>query len=263
MLPTVLDVVNSVISVGEGHDLGEKKLNGIKRLHYSEIESIIIMINNQPPLMKRKHALYQMRLADLDFELLSYIDNDLGDIDHTTLDITDSLILLNALSPNYLVEYLNHNPSNYTILPFSYGCSAKDSYHRASLLFIRDQNEVYLVDPNGHPNYFDNVLGLDTVTAVERVFIKYLQELEVLGLHFKYISVKKWNPYNLAPNMNFKVTNIGTGHCVVLTFILNHIICSQQIEPIEAYKLLSKLDDGELLLVISGYTLGLCTLLDL
>ena len=261
MLGTVLNLLNSITSLNQRDGFDKTHFKKIKRLRYSQLEWIISVINDQPSFFGRKHALYKIGLIDLNFELISYIDNDLGDTDHTTLDVTDNLILINTLSPAYLCTYVQNCRSNRIVIPILYGCSAKNVNHRAALLIIRDRGEVYLIDPNGHPKYFNQILGQDTVTTIESAFIQYLQEVKKTGLKLKYISVRKWNPNNLVLNRVFKETQIGTGHCVVLTLILIHLLCNQIDKPDEAYRLLRSLSDNELLLVISAYTRGVITII--
>jgi hypothetical protein len=262
MLSTVMDILTPFTLLDQIGEITDKQLNKIKRLKCSQLDAVVSMMNNQSVISQKSRALYKLDIPTNKFELISYIENDLGDTYHTLLNITDTLILFQTLSPACLVDYYDKTTSNIIILLFSYGCEAKNTYHQAALIINKLNYKVYLIDPNGHPEYFNDILDFNIVPKIELLFKNYFAELVQLGLKLEYVPVTEWNPYNIGLNKKFKITNIGSGHCVVLTLVLCHIITSQQLEPMEAYQLLGKLDDGELLMVISCYTQGICLILD-
>lgn len=257
MFQTVHNIVSSITDLAIDNEFSDKHKHFIERMPYKQFDNVFQMITNQKPIKNIAYSIYKMDYETMDFEFVAY---DLSDIDtdntyHTVIDISDKHLLLNTLTPACLAEYINDNENNETLfLTFNYYCSAKKEAHQSCIHINTKSKKIYLIDPNGSPDYFNNIFDIDLSFLVEKMLHNYFLELNMLNYNFKYEFIGSWNNKRLAINTNFKETYIGSGHCVVLTFILAHVISILKCHPLDAYIMLKELSEEELLYIIKDYT---------
>lgn len=122
-------------------------------------------------------------------------------------------------------------------------------------------NEVYLLEPNGKPSFFNNLMNYDIGKKLETMITNYFNELNIFGTNFKYISVNNWNQKNIHLNKDFDNHLIGTGHCAILSLLLAHLAMNINMKPKDIYDLLGNLSDEEILFIIKEYSCGIYHLL--
>jgi len=123
-----------------------------------------------------------------------------------------------------------------------------------------------MLDPNGKSTYFSNILfdhakSIGSNFYTEMILFKYFSLLNDFGLNYKYVYVNKWNPNKCVINKRFDNEYILSGHCVITTLMIIHLISIQKLTPQYIFEMLSKLSDDELLFLIKEYTLGIYSLL--
>lgn len=230
----------------------------IEKLSYIQFDYIQRSINKQTKLLDREYALYKLNYTTLEFECISLVANYDPDEYHTNFDTIEQYLLLNALSPQTLCNYiLDNRHIRFLFLPLHYMSDSKQSGHIASLVLDNNTNKFYMMDSNGKSTYFDQLLSQQMNQFVEFMLISYIEELNKLGFTYKFVSTVEWNIKNIHMNKNFKNDYIGTGHCVILTLMISHIMVQLNITLKESFEKLSKLTDDELLFLIKEYGQGL------
>ena len=254
--------LSAFISLSNKTEYSKDDKSTISKMSYRQFQKILTLINDQKPIHDREYALYKLNYTNFDFEMVSVVLNNEPNEFHTTFDTTDTHLILNTLSPQYLINYLLDNQkSRYIILPLNYGSNLSESGHIAPLIFDNQNKKVYMLDPNGKSTFFNSVLDFDTNVYVECMLIKYLNQLSDLGLKYTFMCSKTWNQKNICINKNFKNSPIGSGHCVILTLMLAHLLITNKCHPSIIYDMFKHLTDDEVLFLIKEYSLGIHNLL--
>lgn len=234
----------------------------IERIGYQQFDYVQRMINKQTKLIDREYAVYKLNYTTLQFEFISLVTNYDPTEYHTTLDTTEQYLLLNALSPQTLCNYvLDNQHIRFIFIPLNYMTESKESGHIASLVFDNLTKKVYMVDSNGRSTYFDQLLDQPMNQYIEYMLSNYIQEINKLSFSYQYIFTSQWNSKNLYMNKHFKNDYIGVGHCLILTLMISHIITQFNMDPKDTFELLSQLSDEEILFSIKEYCLGIYNIL--
>ncbi|ARF11792.1 hypothetical protein Klosneuvirus_2_228 [Klosneuvirus KNV1] len=234
----------------------------IERIGYQQFDYIQRNINKQTKLFDREYAVYKLNYTTLQIEFISLVTNYDPTEYHTTLDTTDQYLLLNALSPQTLCNYiLDNQQTRFIFFPLNYMTESKDSGHIASLVFDNQTKKVYMADSNGKSTYFDQLLGQPMNQYIEYMLSNYIKDINNLGLSYQYVFIDEWNAKNLHMNKHFKNSYVGVGHCLILSLMISHVMTQFAIIPKDAFELLAQLEDEELLFLIKEYGLGLYNML--
>lgn len=170
--------------------------------------------------------------------------------------ITEDNIVINALSIMTLYNFLKRTNNRYVFLPINYECEIKDSGHRAVLSFDKTANKVYLLEPNGKPNFFNNVIG-NINHDIELFLEKYTDLMNnVVDSNYKYIKTSIWNQKQIVLN-NTSNTKISRGDCMSISILLCHLLYNLEYEPYVLYNSINNLSDSECVLIIRSYSVGL------
>jgi hypothetical protein len=131
----------------------------------------------------------------------------------------------------------------------------------AGLVLDRVELELYLLDPNGTASYFNSVTSLDIVQNIEETLKNYFNLVNLAGYQFEFRFSSKWNSNRFSINNEFKNENVGSGHCLILTIMLCHLVNEYNKKPCEAFNLMRNLNTEELLFLITQYYCGLYSIL--
>ena len=233
----------------------------LKKLAYSKYEKIINMINSQSPIIDKEYSLYKLEYSTLAFEKISDICNDKRDNYVNVIDSTDTCLLLNSLSVEYLANYLlDHSHLDNVFLTLNYGSNLSSAAHQSCIYFDNANRKVYMLDPNGRSTFFNSIFGQDMNYYVELILAKYVAELSSYGLEYEYITCDRWNKDEIVLNKHFKNDVLDPGHCVITTLLLIHMV-NTYIDPSLAIQMFKHLTDDELLYFIREYSIGVYQLL--
>ena len=254
----ILTPITYLDNNSDGNFTKDKKKH-VSKLGYMEIMKFLELLNGQSNVKKIEYSIYKQSYNDLDFNLVTMIFDNIDKTSfHTTFDISDKHILFNCLTPYCLSKYINQNSKlRYVYIPLTYACDIKDSGHIAFIMFDNKDKKVYLLDPNGSPGYFNNILDVNISFYIENMISKYINELKKFNMEYKYIYSENWNNNKNIINKSFENDFIGSGHCVAFSLMISHLMTRFEIEPSELYKILSNLSDDEKLYLFKQYTLGL------
>lgn len=262
MFSKVQDTLSSITGFAEHGVFDDKVKNTVRRLRYDYFEQILNMISDQQPIKQKEYSIYKLDYDSLKFEHISDVENGSEYEYHTVIDSTDKYLILNALSPTFLCNYvLDNSNKRFLFLTLNYANTLMDSAHQAAFMIDNHQKKIYMLEPNGKCDYFNNVFHQDTSEFVEILLRNYFNQLSNLGLEYKYVHIDKWNHENICINKRFANNHIGNGHCVITTLILIHLISINKITPDEAIKIFKNLSDEEILYIIQQYSLGVYNIL--
>ena len=258
----IQDTLSSITGFADQGVFDEKVKNTVRRLRYDFFEKILNLISDQQPIKNKEYSIYKLDYTKMNFEHISDVENGSDYEYHTVIDSTDKHLILNALSPNFLCNYiLDNSNKRFLFLTLNYANTLMDTAHQAAFMIDNERKKIYMLDPNGKCDYFDNVFHQETSDFVEILLRNYFNQLIILGLDYKYEHIDKWNKEKVCINKRFTNSYIGTGHCVVTTLILIHIINTNKLTPEEAIRVFKNLSDDEILYIIQQYSLGVYNIL--
>lgn len=252
----------SITSIGMNNEYTEKEKKFITRLPYKKYEKVLGLLSNQTIIKHKEYSIYKQKYDNLKFEFVSNVINTKDNEYHTVIDSTTDHLILNTLSPECLCNYILDNFLNrYIFLTLNYGSNLHNSGHQASLMIDNENKQIFMIDPNGKSDFFDHIFHQETNFYVENMLSKYFMELNKFGIDYKYIYTSEWNPYKISLNKNFKNALIGSGHCVITTLMLIHLINIFNLNPHDAFSMISKLSEDEILYLIKEYSVGIYAIL--
>lgn len=260
MFSIVHNSLNGVSSFSNGTLLPEQK-KSISTISYSTFEKILEMINNQPIIKYPIFSIYKQHFDNEGDHILEFIDdikNPHNETPSFTIDVTDNCIVMNTLSLECISTYIKHNiKEKYLFFCLVYGCELKDTTHQGIVMVDNNNKKIYLLDPNGSPTYFNDIFNFYVNYEIENMIENYFTQLKFFDLHYEYVHITKWNPVNIVLNKRFNTNEIGSGHCVVISFIIIHLIATLNYEPPKIYNILKDFSDDELLYIIKDYSSGI------
>lgn len=262
MFNNLYSVFETITSFSNNSDYTEQKMKYIKTLNYKAYESIITLINDQTKISNKTYSLYKQQYSTLKFECISEIINAKENEYHTIIDSIDDFLIMNALSPDCLANYILDNfNKKYIFLTLNYGSNLMKSSHQSALMIDNENKLIYMIDPNGKSTYFDGVFHEPTNFYIETILSKYFLELKKFGLEYKYMYSADWNTKKIAINKHFNNDIIGQGHCVITTLMLINLITLMDIKPNVAFEMLNKLSSDEIIFFIKEYSIGVYNIL--
>ena len=256
------DALSPISSFSNNYNFTAKEQKFVKTMNYKKFEYILNLINDQSEIKNQTYSLFKQQYTTLKFEYVSEVVNTKNDEYHTVIDSTDDYLVINALSPEFLSNFIldNHN-KKYIFLTLNYTSNLMKSGHQAILMIDNQNKLIYMIDPNGKSDYLDNVFMEQTNFYVETLLSKYFSELNKFGLEYKYIYSASWNEKQISINKKFDNNFIGNGHCVITTLMLIHLIITFDVKPDIVFELLNNLSNDELLFLIKEYSLGVYNIL--
>jgi len=261
----VSGALSAITSLKESDDIKEHELKKLKNLNFNQFQTLLEIITGQMKVKDPYFTIFKQKIsiAEYGFNELEYVSNinsgiKADTIYHFIFNLTSEYFIFNALSYETTNDIIQKNKDQpYIFFTLNYGSDAKQSGHQAFIMISNIDKGVYLLDPNGRPEYFNNIIGFNVGYQLERIVKSYFDNLcEFYGYDYQYKFVDKWNHKQYVINKTFDNKYIGSGHCVILSFIIAHIISKTYLEPGEVYKILKQLWDDEILLIIKDYTLG-------
>jgi hypothetical protein len=257
----ILKSLNSITEFSSNEPLSERALHCIKMLSAADVNIILPIICNQQPLVKPTYFIYKQTLQDDRFEYITTFDDPKSNTPPINFDVSDDSLILNILSFEDIIKLLNSNLTH-IFLTVVYFCNSKDCGHQSVLFLNVVQQEIYLIEPNGRPTFYDSVFKHNVGIKLENMLRTFFEEFNVAnGYQFRYIHTNEWNPTEICLNKQYE-SIIGSGFCVALSLILCHVIVSFQYHPTKIYKMLKDLSNGEMLIIINDYSSAIFNILN-
>ena len=234
---------------------GEKEGYIIATLSMKNEAKILKEFLGQPYLSDPEYSVFQLNIPNNKLETITHFTEKYN-IYPITFQISENSIVINALSIFTLGNYLLATDNRYIFLPVDYRCEIKNAGHRATVVIDKEIAKVYLLEPNGRPSYFNNIMG-NIENEIESFFDKYFQQInEMFGTKYEYIKTNTWNPTNIVLN-NTSNVKLSNGDCMTISMILCQIIKTLELNPTTLYNEFKKLSDNESVAIIRSYSIGL------
>ena len=213
--------------------------------------SLVSISSGQPFIKNPEYSTFTYNFEDDNLELVTSFQPDGNDVYFPmNLNILDDRIVSDCLDIIELMNYLyNCQHLKMVLLPIDYSCDIINAGHVGMLAIYIDSKEVYCVDPNGFPSYFNNILKYNVTQKIESMFAEYFS---LAGYHYK--KTDEWNQHKIAINIRYDNNFIKTGNCVASTIMLGHLLCVTELTPKELYLELKKLSNDEMKVIIFKYT---------
>ncbi|CAH6421482.1 Hypothetical protein KVN_LOCUS294 [uncultured virus] len=255
MFSLVHSTLNNFTNICDDVDYCDNHKKFIEKLQFKQFEKILNIINYQQPFLDAEYCIFKYSFEELNLDLVSYIFDKMDNFYHTNVDILDNNIILNIFTPYYLANYLKKNQNIKNIfLTFNYNCGAKNFAHQAGFLIDNNNKKIFLIDPNGSPSYFNNIIGSKIDYIIEKMLYDYFSLLKLFDLNYEYIYTFHWNQKEIYMNKFFNNDFLGSGHCVILTLMIIYLV-NELDKPIDQiYEIFDKLEDEEILYLIKIMT---------
>ena len=265
MFSVIQNSLAGISSFSNGKLLPDQK-KYVSTISYNNFEKVLEMINNQETIKYPIFSIYKQHFNNGGDNILEFIDdikNPQNDTPPFTVDVTDNCLVMNTISLKCMSTYIKHNiKEKYLFFCLVYGCELKESTHQGIIMVNNDDKKIYLIDPNGSPTYFNDIFNFQVNYEIENMVENYFAQLKFFDLNYEYVHIGKWNPFNIVLNKRFKENEIGSGHCVVVSFTIIHLIATLDYEPHKIYEVLKDLSDDELLYMIREYSSGIYNILN-
>jgi len=257
----------------------------LSRLNNGDNEKLLSILCGQKSVTASfpYYSLYKYNITTNKFSHHLDVTDDSGDQHSITVQYDHNHFILHILSIESFMFYLSdsseiNDTSRYIFLNVSLSSENREAGHRTCLIIDKQRAESYLYDPNGETTFFNNIfaeeatkcgveytndLYFDGHTAINKLFEGYFGDLkERLGTTLKFVPSNIWNPnrYVLNPSFSSNVL-IGSGHCVITTIMLIHILHLTQENLSTIFKELGKLSKDLLIYTINGYSCSIHNLM--
>jgi hypothetical protein len=253
MLSIIYETLNSTIPINDGDEFTDYEKFGLQYISHSSEAHLLRKVTGQTFIVDPKYSIYSQTYTGDVFEFVSETTKAYFPISFIA---SDECLQMTTLSPDSLVEFMLQR--EYIFLPIHYESNNENCAHRA-IIMISKNKEVCLVEPDDDASFFNNTFKIDISDKVELMLKNYF---DPIGYDFKYISTNSWNPTKISFNKHFNNKNIGSGHCIILSYILCNLINNLKLDPSELYNMLHELNNDELLYNIKSYTIAAYKFLD-
>lgn len=250
--------------------LDKKSTDKLKRLEYHQFDNILNTITGQKSINDMYYHLYKIDLPDKNkniklnycFDIFSDNKNEYPNILQVDSENGIDYFILKFFSPSSIERLLSRNKDQKNIfIQFNYSGRDKDNLHQAAIMLNTIEKTVYLLDPNGQPDYFmDKLTKKEEYTNTINIVDNILNEI-FKNIGYEYLPMTFWNNEKHSINRKFSDSVIGEGHCVIITILLIHYIMLTEFDPKTIYDLFGNLLDPDLLHVINSYSLTIYKML--
>lgn len=292
----LIETINPIINLFESSEIGicdKKMIKHLRSLNTKDYDYIISLISGQTSILKTYpyYSLYKVNIFNNKFSHHVDIFDDSGDDDRITIQYDDNHLMLHIFSVESLIFYIGDIKSKYIFLPIIFNSENKKNAHLTSLIIDKVSQKFYLYDPNGRSSYFNDIFSqiikkenvadfsniysniysdfysdfnFDGNELIDILIRGYVNDIkEKLNIQYEYVSSKIWNPMNNVINRPFHDnTEIGSGNCVITTFLFLHYLCLTNDNIKDIFWRLSGLDSGELLYLINNYSYWIYQILE-
>jgi hypothetical protein len=258
MFNQIFSSLGSIFEHSDGQYDCAQKYCLVNNMNPSNYGFMLNYITEQPYITNPnlEFSIYKLPFVDGQFE---YITN--SNDSHTwpiTFSIADNCIMMNIISVESLLEFLNID-KDLIFLPVFYECTLKNNSHLAMVIINKQNKSVHFLEPNGNPSFFDSLMSYNIGDKLEEMLTGYFNEMSVYDCHYKYIPTKQWNNKNIYLNKQFNQKTIGSGHCAILSLFLGHL--SLYYTPEDMFKRMETLSDEEIEFLITEYSAGIYNIL--
>jgi hypothetical protein len=258
----------------------------LSTLSYSNYEHVLSFLTKQTSVgnVEPTYSMYKVSLFD---EIVAHemdITANIKNMYHTTVQAEDNFLVLNCLNVDSLCMFLIENTrdfNRYIFIPIIFGTEIHDNGHATLMAFDVVEKKVYLIDPNGKTDYFDNIFlkyaeknkeewmteeifkefysssYIDSEPFVEKLIGCYIGDLNTrYDLNYNFVSRKEYNKTGKSINKNFKNSSIGSGHCMIISIMIAHFL-STNTDVGNISENFGRLSDDEILQIINSYSVAI------
>lgn len=205
---------------------------------------LMMLVSNQSFFTSETiFGIYKININNYKFEeITNVVDNRVSN--YCSLESTNDSIIMEFPHPIEMIKYFNNNShKTYIVCPLSYTNDAIKFGHAALIVFDMIKSNMYVIDPNGDLNYFDDIYNKKLNNYIEFLFGSYCSLLNDYGKNMNYIPYHIWNKFNFALNFGYSnnIKIFDTGNCVGWALFLAHII-SVTNKTINIHDILKKLN---------------------
>ncbi|QKF94713.1 hypothetical protein QKU48_gp1255 [Fadolivirus algeromassiliense] len=203
-------------------------------------------------------TIFQLYMEDINVESITdFLPQENVYHDPINFQITDNSIVVNALSIGTLADTIKKSKNRYIFLPTNYTCETHNSGHRAVVVIDRNSKQVYLMEPNGRPSYFNSILGAQLENYIEFFLDYYIQQLNnAFSMNLNYINSNVWNSTRIVLN-NSSNTQISKGDCLTISLLICQLVNNLEMEPGYVYEMIKSMSDNEFVSIIRSYSIGI------
>ena len=248
--------------IKEDFSIVKKKL---ELMNCQRVESLLNKLNIQSFKLENKledkFALLNSSVFSFDYNTLNtehicdVVDDNTNFI---TLNLEKDKLIIDLPSVHSLGEFINITNNKYIFIPILYGSiGTAKVLHMAMMVLFLDDKEVYLLEPNNRPTYFNKFVDCDISYHIETFFNNYFEMLD-----YNYVYIDSWNSgYKILNTGNYKNFIIDSGHCVILSIMLAHFLNNTDLSPNQIYNIFSSLNIDEIGYLIQEYSCGIYSIM--
>jgi len=98
---------------------------------------------------------------------------------------------------------------------------------------------------------------IESENLVEILFQTYIADLNSkFDTNFEFVSRQIWNKSKFSVNSPLPTSVIGSGHCVISTILIKHLLHMSQLDVIDVIKTLGIIPADTNIEIINNYSIG-------
>ena len=229
------------------------------RLPFDKYLKILNFYTNQTHCDVNNYVLFRLNDIDNDVEFV----NDYSTFSNSNTynvvyyDTYDKSYLFQAFGFNNMYEIIISNQNRYVFVPVMFAIKDNKVGHATMLIIDKQTMMVRFFDSNGltkgiiNNNIIDKFIKtyFDIFNITFNETYIYIEQQSWLGLQ-NYNEINKY----ILNSSNLKNNDINTGHCMIFTLIIAHILSKDKFELNNIITELNKIKQNELLDLVMGYT---------
>jgi len=250
------NTLSTIINMASNGEIFERAKHFISMMGGKDINYVFNFICDQILLDDLQYSILAYNILNQKTEFITnHIPNE--QVYAISFDITNDKIILDGISHDHILKIIEKNDADHIFLPVLYACDAENSGHFGLLALYKKTKCAYLVDPNGKPTYFDNILAMDISSMIEDLLVNYFESID-----YTFVKSSVWNKNKIYLNKNFGDVGIESGNCMILGIMMCNMIYITDIDPNELFQIFNKLSSHELAYFIKQYSIGMYNVLE-
>lgn len=263
----------------------------LSTIEFEKFENIMNFLTNQKPVryVSPLFSVYKIDMLTQVPSLFIDMTDSPSNMFYNVVQLDGSNIFLNCLQIDSLANFIKVNSkegSKYVFIPVVFGSEIDEVGHASSLVFNKDDNICFFLDPNGRTNFFDDSLIkytkkslegsmtdaeiklytknliVNTEVLLEKLLEFYVNQMnEFIGTKYTFMSRKSYSPKIVCLNGQNDSSVIGSGHCVIVSMLLMHYLSITDESIVDVYNNFGKINYRELIEIINSYSVGFYNML--
>lgn len=233
----------------------QKSKDIFSRLPLDKYKLLLNMYSNQNDVTYSDYILFKLEDHHLDVEIVNNYSTISDENTYIVIyyDPAEKSYLFQTFDFTNMFELIISNANRYIFVPIMFSLKDSKIGHATMLIIDKQELTIKFFDSNGITRGYINS------NIVDKFFKTYFDIFNItFNESYTYINQKSWidttiNNYSLNTS-ELKNQDINSGHCMIFTLIVAHILSKSDYKLNDIISHLNKIKKSDLLDIVMGYT---------